>query len=235
MKSLGIYWSSILAISYDIVVPDMRHCVKSVQIRSFLWSVFSCIRTEYGDLRSKLFSPNTGKYRPEKTPYLDTFHVMRTTEAMKLWHIPESLWECYHGIVVDIYIFLLCNLILSTIKKEKKEKTEAERDRDRERNNTNKTKRKKRVELTLTSRDLGENIAKNLSTLRKKWRSMQNLKHMGFGILLLIFLPKTLNWNKITFLASNLLNLAELVLNELMKSFCKKITNIPFSFRLITA
>ena len=30
-----------------------QHCVKSVQIRSFFWSVFSCIWTEYGDLRSK--------------------------------------------------------------------------------------------------------------------------------------------------------------------------------------
>ena len=29
------------------------HCVKSVQIRSYFWPVFSCIRTEYGDLRSK--------------------------------------------------------------------------------------------------------------------------------------------------------------------------------------
>ena len=29
------------------------HCVKSVQIRSFFWSVFFCIRTEYGNLRSK--------------------------------------------------------------------------------------------------------------------------------------------------------------------------------------
>ena len=27
------------------------HCLKSVQIRSYFWSVFSCIRTEYGDLR----------------------------------------------------------------------------------------------------------------------------------------------------------------------------------------
>ena len=26
------------------------HCVKSVQIRSFFWSLFSCIRTEYGEL-----------------------------------------------------------------------------------------------------------------------------------------------------------------------------------------
>ena len=32
---------------------DELHCAKSVQIRSFFWSVFSCIRTEYGDLRSK--------------------------------------------------------------------------------------------------------------------------------------------------------------------------------------
>ena len=37
------------------------HCVKRVQIRSFFWSVFS---------------PNAGKCRPEKTPYLDTFHAV---------------------------------------------------------------------------------------------------------------------------------------------------------------
>ena len=37
------------------------YCVKSVQIRSYFWSVFSCIRTEYG---------------PEITPYLDTFHAV---------------------------------------------------------------------------------------------------------------------------------------------------------------
>ena len=38
-----------------------KNCVKSVQIRSFFWSVFSL---------------NTGKYEPEKTPYLDTFHAV---------------------------------------------------------------------------------------------------------------------------------------------------------------
>ena len=32
---------------------DTYHCVKSVQIRSFFWSVFSCIRAEYKDLRGK--------------------------------------------------------------------------------------------------------------------------------------------------------------------------------------
>ena len=29
------------------------HCVKSVQIRSYLWSVFFCIRTEYLELLRK--------------------------------------------------------------------------------------------------------------------------------------------------------------------------------------
>ena len=57
------------------------HCVKSVQIRSYFWSVFSCIQTGYGDVLTgygdtEIFSPNTGKYRPEITPYLDTFHTV---------------------------------------------------------------------------------------------------------------------------------------------------------------
>ena len=40
------------------------HCIRNVQIRSFFWSVFSSIRTEYGDwLRNSPYSsPNTGKY-----------------------------------------------------------------------------------------------------------------------------------------------------------------------------
>ena len=54
---------------------EVNHCVKSVQIRSFFWSVFSCIWTEYGDWIS-IFSPNTGKYGPEKTPPLDSFHAV---------------------------------------------------------------------------------------------------------------------------------------------------------------
>ena len=42
------------------------------------------------------------------------------------------------------------------------------------------------------------------------------------SVVSLIFLPKTLNWSKITFLESNPLNVAELVVNELMKSISKK-------------
>ena len=29
------------------------HCVESVQIRSFFWLVFSCIRTEYREIRTR--------------------------------------------------------------------------------------------------------------------------------------------------------------------------------------
>ena len=34
------------------IYPPPGHCVKSVQIRSFFWFVFSRIRTEYGEIRS---------------------------------------------------------------------------------------------------------------------------------------------------------------------------------------
>ena len=43
------------------------HCVKSVQIRSFFWSVFSCIRTEYGDL--------------------DTFHAVMNKSSRQETHL----------------------------------------------------------------------------------------------------------------------------------------------------
>ena len=35
-----------------VTLPSLQ-CAKSIQIRIFFWSVFSCIRTEYGDLLSK--------------------------------------------------------------------------------------------------------------------------------------------------------------------------------------
>ena len=48
--------------TYPQYVP--YHCVKSVEIRSFFWSVFSRIWTEYWKIRTR------------KTPYFDTFHAV---------------------------------------------------------------------------------------------------------------------------------------------------------------
>ena len=52
----------------------ITHCVKSVQIRRFSGPYFP------------VFSPNTGKYRPEKTTYLDTFHAVTCNGAKIALH-----------------------------------------------------------------------------------------------------------------------------------------------------
>ena len=46
---------------------------------------------------------------------------------------------------------------------------------------------------------------------------------------------KILVWNKIIVPTLNSQNLAELVVNEFMKSISKKIYNIPFSIRFVNA
>ena len=56
--------------------------VKSVQIRSFVCSVISCIRTEQSIfLYLSVFSPNAGKDRPEKTLSLNTFHLVSASSV----------------------------------------------------------------------------------------------------------------------------------------------------------
>ena len=55
------------------------------------------------------------------------------------------------------------------------------------------------------------------------------------SVVSLIFLSKTLIWNKITFLASNLLNFAELLENKLIKNISEKYTNIHFPIQFIAA
>ena len=49
------FWTCSAAFSCIKIISSLqgKHCVKSVQIRSFFWSVFSCIRTKYGDLLRK--------------------------------------------------------------------------------------------------------------------------------------------------------------------------------------
>ena len=69
------------------------HCVESVQIRSYFWSVFSRIRGEYGEIRSiwSVFSRIRGEYGPEITPNLDNFHAVMV--------LPQKIlakeWELY--------------------------------------------------------------------------------------------------------------------------------------------
>ena len=71
IKTIYSYFanSSCTNLSIYFFIPDFLkrnyvHCVKSVQIWSYFWSVLSCIQTKYR------------KYGPEITPYLDTFYAV---------------------------------------------------------------------------------------------------------------------------------------------------------------
>ena len=69
--------------SYQIIVSFLclYHCVKSVQMRSFFYSVFPCIRTEYGDLWSR-------------SPY--SVRIQEITDQTKL-----RIWTVFMPFVVN--------------------------------------------------------------------------------------------------------------------------------------
>ena len=71
---------------YDCI-QQAFYCTKNVQIRSFSWSVFPVfgLNTEIYEVFYE-FSPNTGKYRPEKTPYLYTFHAVSSIKDLQRIH-----------------------------------------------------------------------------------------------------------------------------------------------------
>ena len=58
---------------------EILHCVTSVQIRSYFWSLFSCIRTEYGDL-------GRSEYRKIRTRNNSVFgHFSRSVCVLELY------------------------------------------------------------------------------------------------------------------------------------------------------
>ena len=61
----------------------------------------------------------------------------------------------------------------------------------------------------------------------KQGHAVTFMKYLA-SVVSLIFLVETLFWNKITFPASNSLNLAELVVNDPMNIIYKKFTNTFF-------
>ena len=66
------------------LISETSHCVKSVQIRSFFWSVFSRIRTECGEIQS-VFSYSVWireNSDQKKNPYLDIFHVVSLSKVL---------------------------------------------------------------------------------------------------------------------------------------------------------
>ena len=68
------------------------HSVKSVQIQSFFWSVFSCI-----------FGLKTGKYGPGKTPYLDTFHAVGILRISGIENLQHWIFSSF----LDVFLMFL--------------------------------------------------------------------------------------------------------------------------------
>ena len=65
----------------------------------------------------------------------------------------------------------------------------------------------------------------------KLGRAVTFMKYLT-SVVSLIFLAKTLIWNKITFPASNLLNFAELVESEPLESIYKKIYKYSYFYSI---
>ena len=63
----------------------MPHCVKSVQIRTFFWSVFPRIRTEYGEIRSI-------------SPYSVRMRENTDKKKLRIWTL---FWQC-QGLLLEL-------------------------------------------------------------------------------------------------------------------------------------
>ena len=75
---------------FDIHDTNGIHCQKSVQIRSLFWSVFSCIRTEYGVfLRKSPYSVQIQENTDQQKLHIWTFFSLKLLShlnKLKSWH-----------------------------------------------------------------------------------------------------------------------------------------------------
>ena len=71
------------AVSWKIFNQILR---ENQSIDFFLVCIFL-----YSDwMQPEKFSPNTGKYGPEKTPYLDTFHVVKLISSPRIYGLTPN-------------------------------------------------------------------------------------------------------------------------------------------------
>ena len=75
---LNIWQCSYLSLPWASLTLKQTHCMKSVRIQIFFWSVFSCIRTKNMKMRTK------------RTPYLDTFHAVALFKIVPTFQIKQK-------------------------------------------------------------------------------------------------------------------------------------------------
>ena len=129
--------ASISVFDATLKVRSNAHCLKSVQIRSNFWFVFSPNEAKNGPeitpyldtFHLSVFSPNARKYGPEITSYLDTFHAVGMSPDAKIMHswivkknysfewklnllMSLSLWKFIKFWLYFSRIFILINSLL---------------------------------------------------------------------------------------------------------------------------
>ena len=84
---------------------ENKNCLKSAQIRSFFWILFSRIRTEYGDIRS--MSPYSVRMR-EKLEKTRTRITPNTDSFYAIYFLKESVF--FLGIIAKTHFYCKVNL-----------------------------------------------------------------------------------------------------------------------------
>ena len=77
----------------------MFHCVKSVQIRSFFWSLFSYIRIEYGDWSKSPYSVRIQENTDQKKLRIWTLHAVLSLSAV----VPRRK-TCVNIVIISIRV-----------------------------------------------------------------------------------------------------------------------------------
>ena len=90
----------------------LHHCVKSVQIRSFSWSVFSRMWTEYGEILR--IQPECGKIRTRKNSVFGHFsrsacYRIINIDCCRIYWFNFFVWHCWP--IAHIYIITIYKII----------------------------------------------------------------------------------------------------------------------------
>ena len=105
---------------YSEIIAVKYHCVKSVQIPSFFWSLFPCIRIEYRKIqtiKNSVFGHflRSGRCTAQKVIFSVRFSLVKTTRTKLLFAINFSKFtkEIPNGKHLFCNNKYLCRLILS--------------------------------------------------------------------------------------------------------------------------
>ena len=83
-------------------ISHLCHCVKSVQIRSLFWSVFSRIRTDYGEIRI--------------SPYSVEMRVNTHQNKLRIWTLFTQWWYfCQDLKILSRFFGISINCLIDTV------------------------------------------------------------------------------------------------------------------------